>query len=368
MNTMAGAFLNFMSITGDEIIRSRYTASLLTFIIFFIVAYIVSYIAKKVILSITAKTKIEIDDLIVKNTNKPISLLLLLLGVKLAIIPLELTDKVNAIAHHTITTLAIIVITYILIVVFSIMIMAWAKRLAEKTKSKADNQIVKISEKTTKIIVITLALLFILQVWGIQMGPLLASLGIIGIAVAFGLQSTLGNIFGGISMILDRSIRVGDVVKLDDGTASEISGTVIDVGLRSTKIKTWNNEVVVVPNGVLANQRIKNYVLPDATARIVVPFSVAYGSNIDKVKKIVMGEIKKLDNLNSKEESQVMFLEMGPSSLNFQAWVYITHYEDRFATKEKLNCMIYNALNKNKITIPFPQMDVYIKQHAKGKK
>ena len=368
MVTLTGAFLNFMAITTDEIIKSKYAHSFLTFAIFFIVAHMVSYIAKKVILRITAKTKTDIDDSIVKNTNKPISLLLLLLGVKLAIIPLELTDKVNTMAQHTISTLVIIVITYTLIVVFSIMIMAWAKRLAEKTKSKADDQTVKISEKATKVIVITLALLFILQVWGIQIGPLLASLGIIGIAVAFGLQNTLGNIFGGISMILDRSIRVGDVIKLDEGTPGEIGGTVIDVGLRSTRIKTWNNEVVVVPNGVLAGQKIKNYVLPDHTARIVVPFSVAYGSGINQVKKIVMNEINKLDNLNPKEKSQVMFVEMGPSSMNFQALVYITSYEHRFETKENLNCRIYDAFNKNKILIPFPQMDIYIKGRTQGKK
>jgi len=159
-------------------------------------------------------------------------------------------------------------------------------------------------------------------------------------------------------LILDRSIRVGDRVKLDE----ETSGIVEDVGLRSTRIRTWDNEILIIPNGRLAGNNIKNYVLPDHISRIDIPFSVAYGSNVDDVKKVVMAEIKKLDNLSKSEDSTVMFVEMGPSSLNFKAFVWIKSYKDRFTTKEKLNCMIYSALNKNKIIIPFPQMDVHLKK------
>ena len=124
--------------------------------------------------------------------------------------------------------------------------------------------------------------------------------------------------------------------------------------------------MIIIPNGKLAGVNIKNYVLPNPTARIVVPFSVAYGSDVDKVKKIVMKEVKKLDNLDKNHDPMVMFLEMGESSLNFKTFVWLKSYKDRFKTKEKLNCMIYNALNKNKLHIPFPQRDVWIKEMRKG--
>jgi len=198
----------------------------------------------------------------------------------------------------------------------------------------------------------------VLRVWDVQIGTLLASLGIVGIAVAFGLQNTLGNIFGGVSLLLDRSIKVGDIIKLDEETA----GAVIDVGLRATKIRTWDNEVIIIPNGKLAGVNIKNYVLPNPVARIVIPFSVAYGSKVEKVKQIVMKEIKKLDNLDNSHDPMVMFLAMSNSSLDFKAFAWLKSYKDRFMTKERLNCMIYNALNKNKVTIPFPQMDVHLKK------
>ncbi len=356
------AVVEFMGMAADELIRNRYIQSLLTLVIFFIAAKLVAFITEKFILKLTAKTKTDVDDLLVKKTHGPVSLLLFLLGIKLAIIPLKLGEKVNVILHRIISTVAIIVLIYISIVVLDIIISAWVKRRAAKREKELDENLIKISSKTSRVVLVILALLFILNVWEIQIGALLASLGIIGVAVAFGLQNTLGNIFGGVSLLLDRSIRVGDIIRLDKETA----GTVIDIGLRSTRIKTWDNEVIIVPNGQIASSKIKNYVLPDPTARIVVPFSVAYGSNIDKVKKIVMKEIKKLDNLDKDKEPRVMFLEMAESSLDFKAYVYLESYKERFLTREKLNCLVYNALNKNKVNIPFPQMDVWIKQHKKS--
>jgi len=359
----AMAVVEFIGISTEELIRSKYARSLFTLVIFFVGAKLLTFIAEKYILRLTAKTKTEVDDLLVKKTHRPISVLLFILGVKIALVPLDLEERINTILHHAISTLSILVLIYALISVFDIIIRAWIKRRAAKKETETDENLIKISSKTSRAVFVILALLFILRVWDIQIGPLLASLGIIGIAVAFGLQNTLGNVFGGVSLLLDRSIKVGDIVKIDE----ETYGEVMDVGLRATKIRTWDNEVVIIPNGKLAGVNIRNYVLPNPVARIVVPFSVAYGSNVDRVKKIVMGEIKKLDNLDKIHDPMVMFLEMGSSSLNFKAFVWLRSYKERFKTKEKLNCMIYNALNKNKITIPFPQMDVWIKEMKKGR-
>jgi len=200
--------------------------------------------------------------------------------------------------------------------------------------------------------------MFILDLWGIQLMPLVASLGIAGIAIAFALQNTLGNIFGGISVVLDKSVKSGDVIRLDKDTY----GTVLDVGFRSTKIRTWNNEVIIIPNGKLADSRIQNYILPEPSVRINLPFSVEYGSDIDKVKKVVLDEIKKLKNVLKDPKPKIMFLEMGDFSLNFKVYFWVPSFKERFKTKEKANCLIYDALNKAKIGIPFPTRTIYMKK------
>ena len=183
-----------------------------------------------------------------------------------------------------------------------------------------------------------IVLLAILKIWGIQIGPLLAGLGIGGIAIAFAMQSTLGNIFGGVSLILDKTIKVGDVVYLDN----ETKGTILDIGLRSTKIKTFDNELIIIPNGEVANKKIQNVVQPDPSARVVIPFSVAYGSNVDKVKKIVLKEIAKIDGKDEEKEPNVRFLSMGDSALLFKAyfWMKICQAGGIELPKKKYNTIL----------------------------
>ncbi|TKJ40222.1 hypothetical protein CEE37_07815 [candidate division LCP-89 bacterium B3_LCP] len=346
----------------DILWENKYLHALIILVSFFIIAKIIVFISERWILKLTAKTKTRVDDLIVKKINKPISLVLFLIGLRLALVPIQIGTffgfNIDFIVSKVIGTLVAIIIVYIIIVIFDIIIDEWGRGFAQKTKSKLDEHLLSLFHRFSRIILAILTLLFIMDLWGLKVGPLLASLGIAGIAIAFALQNTLGNIFGGISLILDRSVKVGDVIKLD----AQTMGTVLDVGLRSTKIKTFNNEVIVIPNGKLVDSRIENLVLPDPSARIVVDFGVEYGSDVDKVKTVILGELKKLDNVLKEPGPIVMFMQMADFSLNFSARFWVADYKERFKTKEKATCMFYNALNKAKIGIPFPTRTVYLKK------
>ena len=138
--------------------------------------------------------------------------------------------------------------------------------------------------------------------------------------------------------------------------------TNITTFIRSTKIRTFDNQIITLPNGKLAADKIENYVQPDPTARVVVPFSVAYGSNIEKVKKIVLKEVSKVDGFKKDPEPFVLFLEMADSALNLKAYFWVKSYKKRYGALDEANTRIYNVLNKNKISIPFPQMDVHLKK------
>ena len=194
--------------------------------------------------------------------------------------------------------------------------------------------------------------------WGIQIGPLLAGLGIAGLAVALALQPTLSNIFSGVSMILDKTLKVGDLVYLDQN----VKGKVERIGLRSTRIRTFDNELVIIPNTKLADSQIQNIALPEPKSRATVMFGVAYGSNIDNVKKIIIKELKTIKGVSKDPGPIVRFSEMADSSLNFKAYFYVDHFEDRASGVDEANTKIYNALNKAGIEIPFPQRDVHMKK------
>jgi len=341
-------------------IQNIYLKAFVIFFGFFICAEILVFILKKIVMKLASKTKTDVDDRLIAAVTRPLSIIIILIGLKLALISIYTKDILDRIfAGEVINTIIIIIITFIFIRVFDIIIESWGKAFAKKTKSDMDDQLLSLFHRFSRIIIVIIAVLFVLQAWGIQIGPLLAGLGIGGIAIAFALQSSLANIFGGISIILDKSVKVGDILKIDDKT----SGTVLDVGLRSTKVRTWDNELVIVPNGKMADAQLHNMVQPDPKVRATVEFGVVYGSDHKKVKKIVLSAISKIGHVLKDPEPRVMFISMGDFSLNFRAYFWVDEFAKRFATKEEATCAIYDALNKAKIGIPFPTSTVYIKKN-----
>ena len=324
---------------------------------FFILSKLLVFVSTRIILRLTKKTKTDIDDLIVGRVNKPLSIILLIVGVRLALLPLGITQLYLDILEHILGTLSAIVVAYIVIVIVSIVIDNWFSKVAEKTESTLDDEIVPLVHNVLRFLIIIVSFLFILTVWGVKIGPLLASLGIVGIAVAFALQSTLGNIFGGLSIILDKSIRVGDKIKLDNDTM----GTVLRIGLRSTKILSFDNEMITIPSGKLADSKILNFLQPTPTVRGVVDFGVEYGSDPEKVRKTVLDIMKKNSNVLKDPEPKVFMEEMGDFALKFKAMFWVAQFDQKFDTKSRLTEEIYKALRKEGIGIPFPTRTVYMK-------
>ncbi|MBI2653073.1 mechanosensitive ion channel family protein [Candidatus Woesearchaeota archaeon] len=338
--------------------QNKYIYSLTLLILFYALSQFVVIVSRKIILKLTRKTKTEVDDLVVRKTNKPVSIILLLIGFRLALFPLGIRQNILDLIQNAITSLIIIIITYIAIVIFGIFIDNWAKKVAERTKSLVDDQLIPLFHRFSRIFISIIGLLFILPLWGIQIGPLLTSLGIAGVAIAFALQNTLGNIFGGMSIILDKSVRVGDKIKLDNDTM----GTVIDVGLRSTKIKTWDGELITVPNGKLADTRILNFVQPEPAVRVAIEFGVEYGSDASKVRKVVLDTIRKIPGVIKEPAPKVLMTEMADFALKFKALFWVETFDIKFDTRALATEEIYNALRREGITIPFPTRTVYLKK------
>ena len=324
----------------------------------FILLRIFIFLIEKVVLKLTIKTKTKLDDLLVKKTSKPITFLILMIVLRVALNEVFLGEKFGDILNKIVMSIIILAIFIVAYSVFFLVINRGWKKL-RKGEDKGKNQgMFHLLEGTLKVVFVVAIFLIILQFWGVAIGPLLAGIGIGGIAIAFALQSSLGNIFGGISIILDDSIRVGDLVNLADG----VSGKILKIGLRSTKIMTFDNEVIIIPNGKLADSNIHNVAKPEPKSRVVIPFSVAYGSDIGKVKKLILIEIKKITGYIEDPEPVVRFLKMADSGLEFKAYFFVDTFENRFNAIDEANTRIYNALNGAKISIPFPQVDVHLKR------
>jgi small-conductance mechanosensitive channel len=174
-----------------------------------------------------------------------------------------------------------------------------------------------------------IGLTFMLGALGVAIGPLVASLGVVGIAVSLGLQDTLANFFAGLQITLSRQIQPGQYIRL----ATTQEGVVTDVTWRNTTVRAPSNDLVIIPNSVMATTLITNFTADDEEHTEVVPFSVAFGSNLDTVKRIALdvarsvrdGQEAALDEF----EPAVRFRAFGPEGVSAVVTIRVTRYEDR---------------------------------------
>jgi MscS family membrane protein len=343
--------------------ENSHVRAFLILVIFFMLAHIVVWISENLLLKLASKTKTNVDDFIVKRSNKPLSVIIFLFGLKFAINSYSygVTTPVETTAEQIIYTLILLTIGFLVSGILIVLVEEWGSKFASKTKSTMDDALLPMMKRFVYIIVFIIVMMYILAYWGVDIGPILASLGVAGIAVAFALQNTLGNVFGGISMILDRSIKVGDWVKIDSAQG-QVSGIIEDIGLRSTKIKTFDNEFIIVPNGNLAQSQIQNLVLPDPKCRGTITFGVSYKSDLKKVAKVAINSTKGVKHVCSKPGPSFAIDNFGDFAINCKLFFFTDSYDTRFNAKQEIMYNLFNNLKKAKIDIPYPTRTLIMKK------
>ncbi|MCF7860680.1 mechanosensitive ion channel family protein [Candidatus Woesearchaeota archaeon] len=341
-----------------ELLYNEYVISGLIVLFFVVFSRLFAILVEKTIIALTRKTKNTIDDEIVEETKSPLTWLILIFGIRLALEYLSAENQIIDIAQKIDVSIFLFILFIIAVKVIDIILRHWAKAFSRKTRSSLDNDILPLARKSIKVTLYIIAALVVLSTWGIDVTGAIAGLGIAGIAIGFAVKDSLANIFGGISLILDGAIKRNDVVLLNSGQ----QGTVLDVGLRSTKIKTFDNELLVVPNGQIANSIIQNFKLPNLQYRVNIKFGVEYGTKVEKVEKLILGVLDKIKPALKDPAPQVLFLEMADFSLNFSARFWIDDVSERLSAKVEATTAIYNALNKAKIGIPFPTRTLFVKK------
>lgn len=343
---------------ADVLVTNKYVFALLILFFSVLVGKLFILIIEKIVLVFTSRTKTRLDDMLIEKTRGPLFYILILAGIYFAFSSLKMNGIFVDSMNNLLFSFIIFVFAIAINRISGILIGTIGKKWAEKTESTLDDELLPLFRKVSSVIIFTLALIFILKVWKVDITGLLAGLGIVGIALGFALQDSLKNIFGGVFLILDKNIKLGDVVKLDSGEVGEV----VDIGLRSTRIRTPDNEVIIVPNGNLSTSKLQNFVLPDITQRINIKFSVAYGTKVDKAEKTVLEAISRIEWVQKEPATKVVFLEMGESSLNFVCRFWISDYKKGEDSKSLANRLIYEALSKAGIEIPFPARQVYLKK------
>jgi MscS family membrane protein len=211
-----------------------------------------------------------------------------------------------------------------------------------------------------KVAVMLIVSMVVLGLWDISLTPLLASAGVVGLAVALAAQDSLANFFGGISLFMDQSYLIGDYIVLD----GQERGAVEHIGLRSTRLRTRDDVLITIPNAILSASKVVNQSGPRGRFRIRLPVGIAYGSDIEEAESLML-EVSRQTALALDEPApRVRFRAFGDSGLQLELLCWCKDPSERGRLVHELGKAIYLSFGQAGIQIPYPQLDLHLPDGA----
>jgi len=259
----------------------------------------------------------------------------------------------------TIYSVAIVIIVFIATYIGLRIIRGFFRRFIKKhpTDRRSYWSVYLILRYVIWVVIIVL----MLETSGVKISVLLASITALLVGVGFGIQQLFSDLASGIVLIIERNLQLNDIIELEDDTV----GKVIHIGLRTSKLKTRDDVILVVPNSKFVNDTIINWSQMDYNTRFSVKVGVAYGSDTKLVSDILYECAIKNKNISTSPRPFVRFNDFGDSSLDFQVFFWVKEPFLVENTKSEIRYAIDNAFRKNEVQIPFPQRDVHIRTNVK---
>jgi len=357
---MLGELLNrlqpYLSYFGDN----PWTQALVIVIVSGLIAWIFDRFIITRINNLARKTRVDFDNRLVELLHAPIYTSVILLGLGLAAYRLGFDDPFRFIVYSSLQSIAYIVWTVLLLRVTKL-VLGWVAH-NDRHFNILHPQTLPLFENIANIAIFVFAIYIIFSAWHVDMTAWLASAGIVGIAVGFAAKDTLANLFSGVFILADAPYKIGDFIVLDSGERGEIT----HIGIRSTRLLTRDDVEVTVPNSVMGNTKIINESGgPAEKYRIRIAVGVAYGSDIDQVRDILMDIALSQDAVCEEPEPRVRFRTFGASGLDFELLCWIDQPVLRGRMIDVLNSLVYKRFIDEGIEIPFNKQDLYIKELPK---
>ncbi len=293
------------------------------------------------------------NELVVESLQKLPSLWLFLAGLYGAILASPFTLPVSGILQKALTATFLYTVTLLVARLAAGFVTLYSQRVEGLSASLFSN--------LTRILVLLLGILIILQAMGISITPILATLGIGGLAVALAFQDTLANLFSGLYLIISGQVRTGDYVKLE----SDQEGYITDINWRNTTIREVPNNIIVVPNTKLASAIFKNYHLPTKEITLQITFGVGYDSNLEQVEQVTVAVAKEVMQTvpGGVPEFQpfVRYQSFEDYRINLIVCLRVNEFLDQHIIRHEFIKRLHKRYQEEGIEIPFPSRNVYMK-------
>ena len=333
--------------------------SLVIFLLFYLLRRLIARFILNRLSRIVSKTSNQIDDAVIEVLDGPLKFLPVVLGFFIASSYLDVSDNNQDfldLLNRSLITIFIFWLLHQLIIPFSFVI--------KNFESKISKPLVDWTLKGLKILVIVLGAVAILELWGIRVGPVIAGLGLFGVAVALGAQDLFKNLISGIMILMEKRFTVGDVILV----SGEVEGVVEQIGFRSTLVRRFDSTPVMVPNYKFAEQSVTNYTRRHHR-RIRWLIGLEYRTTIDQLKKI-RDEINTLiekDNNFAKNQNASFYVRIdsfSDSSIDMlvQTFTVTNEWAEFLKIKENLAVKIIEIVENNEAGFAFPSQSLYVEK------
>ena len=299
------------------------------------------------------KTETMMDDLVVHSLAAPLTILAFFIPLFFAVRHLiDLYPQYRWLSDMNILMSGYILVgTWIVATFLDEFLRIYGKALAETTDTDLDDRIVEILQKIGKYLIWFIGILYILTLYEINITPLIAGAGIIGIAIALAAQDLFSNFFGGAVIITDQPFKTGDRVLIND-----VLGDVIHIGPRSTRIITLDSDIVTIPNTKIATSVVHNYSLPNPQVRIQIPITVSCSQDIAHVKKILTeicddAVTNRTDVIAHDPRPTVFLMKMDSAAMTFMVTVYASGFQYDNIIQDYMNVQIVERFRKEGILL-----------------
>jgi small-conductance mechanosensitive channel len=325
---------------------------------------VVTFVLARLLARAAGLTRTRMDDVLLASVRPPLIWLAALLGVQAAVKRLEFLPRLLAFNFDDLFFVAFVLVGFLALWRLVNDLSTWyGGKEVLRGQGLLEAHALPITRRLSLMLLATVGLIILLDHFGIEISALVTTLGIGSLALALAAQAVLADTISGFAIMADRPFRIGDRIELLDlGTW----GDVVDIGLRSSRIQTRDNRMVIVPNSLIGKSLIVNHSYPDSTFRVQTDVGVAYGSDLEHVRGTLTHAVQAVQGVMAEKPVQALLLEFGESSLNFRVRWWVPHYIDTRIILDRVNTAIYNALQREGIEIPFPQRVVHMPSRGAG--
>jgi MscS family membrane protein len=335
----------------------KFFIALVIFLVFLFLRQLFTSLILNVAERLVKKTTTELDDNIISVLRAPLRFTFIVIGLYFSIRYLDLNSEIT---HNLFTTFAIYILFWIfydLLIVLDEPIVNFSKKFG----NELSYEIGLILIKTFKIAIVVIGVVAALQVWGINISAFIASLGLGGLAFALAAKDTAANLFGGLTLLADKSLKMDDWIKVDS-----VEGVVEEIGLRTTKIRTFEKSLITVPNQILANKPVENF-SRRGIRRIKFRVGVTYDTPAAALENIVANITQMLQthpDIAQDATMLVRFDKFEDSSLSIFVYTFTStaNWARYLEIKEDINIQIMKIIENNNAQFAFPSQTLYIEK------